>query len=113
MPSHYLWALASAALLSADCSAPGFGFEAPLGLFLAVELAAALLSVALFHSEALSRKPLPPRKCPAWYRRRSRPVITSFVPPLTHFSTALCLALRAPASVSSGRAARGRKPDAY
>jgi hypothetical protein len=52
-----LWALASAALLSADCSAPGFGFEAPLGLFLAVELAAALLSVALFHSEALSRKP--------------------------------------------------------
>jgi len=57
MPSHYLCALASAALLSADCSAPGFGFEAPLGLFLAVELAAALLSVALFHSEVPSRKP--------------------------------------------------------
>jgi hypothetical protein len=35
----------------------GFGFEPPLGLLLAVELAAALLSVALFHSEVRLRKP--------------------------------------------------------
>jgi hypothetical protein len=35
----------------------GFGFEASTGLFLAVELAAALLSIALFHSEIPSPRP--------------------------------------------------------
>lgn len=34
-----------------------FGFEAALGLFMAVELAAALLSLALFRSEIPSRRP--------------------------------------------------------